>query len=298
MAANEEIPKGMRILYVWQAVRRSSRATPEDVLRTVAMKIGLDAKDKNLKRNIYRDLRELALRGDLNVDYFTPEGVLIDIDNEDSHKNFRAEYYVPGGEGHILGGGLLSKANVKFFPQRKDLVNWVVTRPESGLRPNQFHILIVQNQDISLAISASADERPYKVLIARWTDNPNFTPKMEEIEREFGIRTSVLLLDSKTVSRHVGKEKWGHCILEWKEATTVLVTDLNSKQGTYWADASKGQIDEATSTGIADVTSDIIRGFDQPDPETVREWKHVGKENSRVELPSHIRIGASGIIIT
>lgn len=88
------ITKAERMILVLESLKAMGRGTAEEVLKKVARQAHLDSQDKNLKRNIYRDLKDLANRGEIELDYFTPAGEKIEPGDEEEHKNLRAEYYL------------------------------------------------------------------------------------------------------------------------------------------------------------------------------------------------------------
>lgn len=119
------VSKSMRLIHVLETVADLRLAIPSEVLQRVAIRTGSDPNDSNLKRNVYRDLRELSDQGRLCVKYLTPDGSEISPDEADTHKNIRIEYTLPENTAaKIQGSGLIEELGGAFVPSALRSLNW------------------------------------------------------------------------------------------------------------------------------------------------------------------------------
>lgn len=282
-----EIAKNLRLLYVWEAVHALKRASPESVLVHVANRLGVSSDDANFKRNIYRDLKALAAAGKLDAVYSTPDGVPISLDEEESFKNVRVEYSVRGGEGSIIGGGLITGLGAVFYPPPGDLVQWNALELTSGLPRGYLVLVMLAPNHKYVALSAPLADRPFGLVMARKPDKETLHKEnMSSLQNQFGRRTALLYLSEKSISRGFTNERLGHCLVELT-ADACCIRDFNTTGGTQWATIESSTL--AYLLGVARANETISH---QLSPfSTNSEWHAVSAEPVSVSLPCLIRLG-------
>ena len=67
-----------RVTRINEIVARLGRATPQLVVEKIAANLPADVNTENLRRSVYRDLKELAIAGRLAVEYFSSTGVKLE----------------------------------------------------------------------------------------------------------------------------------------------------------------------------------------------------------------------------
>jgi len=235
MPKKDEISKTQRMLLVLRVVKSLGRASPEDVLRRIANTLDTDDQDENLKRKIYRDLKGFSETGELGVCFYTPDGRPIESGEEDDVRNKRVEYFIKDRHAAVPGAGLLEKCGVSFLPQRRPIIHWVIREASSGNSNNHLNFVFLGSDRMIYFLSSPVEELPVKLIIARKPGFREYFPSSNEIERNLGLRASLVLFPDNSISRPVSAKKLGHAIIETqKDISTIRVRDLGSTGGSYW----------------------------------------------------------------
>lgn len=250
-----DLSKAGRMLLVWEAVKSLGRAAPDDVLRSVARQMDIPVDDKNFRRNIYRDLKGFSETGQLQVEYFTPDGTLIPPDEESNFANLRVEYFVPEAQEQVQGHGLLKERGGYFAPSLQRRIKWRIQFLEGAGFDGHISFAFETNDHLFLTLQVPIDELPVKLLIARNPGSLDKHPPTKVLDEILGLRYGVLYLNNRTLSRPDTGTKVGHALIEvGREGDSVRITDLGSKSGTYWAPSSKGFLEELKSHSTQDAT--------------------------------------------
>lgn len=284
-----DVPKTLRAIYVWEAVKSLGRGSPESVFKIVSQKLGADPQDANFRRTIYRDLKALADAGDLGVDFFTPDGVKLDADQLDEAKNLRAEYYMLSGEGLIQGGSLLEQAGGQLLLPDKCLVNWRAMDLANGSIPNAFSFVFEAGSGHHLSLNCKLDERPLKLLVARNLPQERQTfPDSALLGGKFGPRSAMLFMLDSSLSRSSPGGRVAHAMITLGQTVDQIeLEDFSSSGGTYYCQAEPSTIE--TLLAVAS-SRETIPGSHRPLGRD-REWKPVEGQQS-VPLPAILKLGS------
>ena len=288
-----DISKAGRMLLVWEAVQALGRATPDGVFRAVAKKMNISPDDKNLRRNIYRDLKSFSNSGKLYVEYFTPDGVLIPPDEESDHGSVRLEFFIPDAQGDIPGHQLLMDRGGLFTPSKQRKIKWSIQFLEQAKLEKHITIIFETPDHHFLTLQFPRDELPVKLLIAR---NPGSTakhPPPQVLDEILGLRYGVLFLKNRTLSRPETGSKVGHALIEISDDGKYLrITDLGSKSGTQWSPTTLEFLEELNTMHRIDATL-------QPDAGLAGQkitWNDLDHEEE-YSLPVMVRMGGFPIIV-
>jgi hypothetical protein len=230
-----DVSKAGRVLLALGAVKSRGRASPDDVLKIVAQRLNVAASDKNLRRNIYRDLKSLAEEGRLGVQYFTPDGSPIEPDSEGSFGNIRVEYFIPEDEGRIPGHRVLTDRGGVFRQSSQRKLSWRMSQLSDAKESrNEIRFVFDTGDHTLLCLGLPMDELPVKLLIARDPGAEVRNRLSKRIQDELGPRHGALYLNKRTISRPDENGKLGHAIIELADSgESIVVHDLGSSSGTY-----------------------------------------------------------------
>jgi len=230
------LSKSQRLLYILEAVESLGVAVPATVLAKVAGRLSLSVNDANLKRAVYRDLKSLADGGRLAVRMLTAEGLEIDPDHWQEHKNLRTEYRL-AADAEVIGVqgmGLIQELGGEFVPAARKM-SWSF-QPIQNLKLAGHLCLIMQGQSGRLlALQLPVSELPCKILISRVSDSRfDHALLSQEIQEQFGLRTACFFTWDASVSRHLLGQRPGHALLTVQQDSTLQLEDLNSSTGTSY----------------------------------------------------------------
>lgn len=229
-----DISTKLRLKYVHDAVEELGRGGVQDIWKRVAAKMNVSNSDPSTKRTIYRDLKTLADAGEIGVDQFLPNGTKIEtVEDEDSTKNTRVEYFSLKRKTAILGERLLHNLNGEFFVPDRALVEWRIQELANGLPVNTFCILLPNQQGSWIVLSVSLACRPLSLVIARESDTTKASDHYAELTAKYGRRISLLALDHASISRFIPQARSGHLKIDLEsDGTHVQIQDLGSTSGT------------------------------------------------------------------
>ena len=215
--------------YVLDAIEHHGRCSHKEIVIFVANKIDADPKLASFKKAIHNDIKDLIKDYSIGIDYFTPAGKPIPLGGEDDHKNKRTQYFKIGGEGQIKGGSLLEKVSALFRPQKISSPTWKVANVQIKDFPQNSQICILfRINNKSFSIETERDQLPFKIVVAR---KDSYIPTAEEIEKEFGVRTSLLLLPWQFISAPKKGDKLGHFVFNFIEDGGQVQMNLTFIQG-------------------------------------------------------------------
>lgn len=237
------LSKSLRVLYVWEAVEQLKVATSLDVLRTIASRIQEDPENPNLKRSIYRDLKQLADSGQIGARYLSSDGTEIEPEEWDQLKGGRLEYFSreSDAQSDIRGIHFLEEAGGAFIPATRDL-EWQADKFKA-LAPKKISLVVKGNGGQFYTLSLPLDMRPARFLVTRVGAN-RFEHQLlaEEAREQLGPRTASFFAWDKSVSRHQLGQRLGHAHLAFAANGTINLSDLKSTTGTAFVQLSAAQL--------------------------------------------------------
>lgn len=299
-ASTTTISKPMRILKVLEIVARLKRATPEDVMRSLANSLAISEITDGFKRSIYRDLKELAHDGRLMATHFSPDGAEIDVDLLEHFSNIRVEYSIPHSDSVARGAGLLEKAGGCFRAVSPLVQSWAIEQPVPNLKKGFTHLFFETAEFAFLCLKVRNDELPVSILVARRSDELDaLDPRF--LKEKFGQRLGVLSLNHRTLSGYSAEKRAGHALITLSADGKVTVTDLNSSNGSAVSDAGEDFLADICSPQTAAITRDENDGITAPGQAsphrifTTNQWKMLQPSTSS-SLPLALRLGSVMLI--
>lgn len=253
----------MRILKVLEIVARLKRATPEDVMRSLASSLAIGEISDSFRRSIYRDLKELAHDGRLIATHFSPDGAEIDVDLLEHFSNIRVEYSIPHSNSVARGAGLLEKAGGSFRAISPLIQSWAIEQPTLSLKKGFTHLFFETAEFSFLCLKVRNDELPVSILVARRSDELDALDA-RLLKEKFGQRLGVLSLNHRTLSGYGAEKRAGHALITLSADGKVTVTDLNSSNGSAASDASDDFLVEICSPQTAAITREEHDGVTAP----------------------------------
>lgn len=286
-----------RLILVKDTIDKMKRASLEDVLQSVCSKTGYAKDTPNLKDYIRRDLESLCEINHIDKDIFLPSGVVVDRDSK--HKNTRVEYFLISGNHEVKGGGLLTHCKGSLLVPNKNLLSWNVTNLSEGFDENNLHFSMKMSLNGYISLDIKPDDLPFKLIIGKTSSL--YTPTISEIQDNFGIRTSILLLDEGGLEEPKKNIRFGHAICDFgKKDLSLIVRDMDSKNGTHFFPITEPikQIEKPTQDYLFnEICYQAKKNIDEivilkPEPLTLdRDWVKVGSESREVSLPCLVRLG-------
>ncbi len=225
-----------RVTRINEIVARLGRATPQLVVEKIASSLAPDVNSENLRRSVYRDLKELAIAGRLSVEYFSATGAKLESEPAESDKkNFRVEYFVPNLTSKTVGCEILESHGGQLLFGPGPSVNWKVSESMPAADLKQASIVIEARGGEFLTLSAAHSELPFKIVLARNPDDGAVDPSvLTDLTNAFGERYGLLLMDERHLSRAIGRDRLGHLVIEFASTPgTFKVRDLGSTGGTF-----------------------------------------------------------------
>lgn len=284
---SNSITKSQRIESLRKILERWGRLNKAQVDSHLANQLNLDV--ESVSRTVYRDLEELVNNNEVRPHYFTRDGVLIEEFDPEIHKNTYCEWSLIGSESQIVGQDIL-KENGALLLASERLNKYL--KVDSGITSVDFktlHIFFnIPNHFLCLKISK--EMLPMTLVVGRLLakiENPQNVFK--EIEKKFGKRTLLLSLPFASVSSFKIEEKQcGHAALSFDiagEASAgeeIIITDLNSKNKTYFCKLSQIEADLVRKKGIEINQKTISEG-----------WLHLNKSDlniKKIEVENNVKI--------
>lgn len=263
------------------------------IIQSVAKKIGEDPNSPTLKRNIYRDLKDLSLSQKLDVDYFSPDGRKLDLDEESLTKNVRIEYYVPGTQSELVGASLLEAAHARLMGPGLKSVDWKIMELNHVPLLNQYVLAFRAPDGKLLGLCSETDQRPLKLIIGRAPEKDLQVIDPSIVEEKYGRRAALLLLNEKSVSRSIKGERDGHVLLEiQKEENQIFVRDLSSTTGTLVATGEVFSISQL----IRFYSDNLTRTGGQDPLHGQKDWKTITASTKALPLPVFLRLGEMTLV--
>jgi hypothetical protein len=225
-----------RVTRINEIVARLGRATPQLVVEKIAASLDPDVKTENLRRSVYRDLKELAIAGRLAVEYFSSTGVELASEPTDSDKkNFRVEYFVPNLNSKIVGGEILESHGGQLLFGAGPSVNWKVSDSMPVADSKLASIVIEVGVGEFLTLSVSQSDLPCKIVLARRPNEGDVDPAvLSDLAGAFGERCGLLLMNERHLSRAINRDRLGHLVIDFSSTPgTFKVRDLGSTGGTF-----------------------------------------------------------------
>lgn len=241
-----------RIRYILDVIGRHERVSVEEIIRKVAHSMDVDLPNKNFRRNIERDIKNLEDERDPRIGtvYLQPDGTEIPYEDRRQYKNIRKECFLTNSKGHVYGSGLLKDHLLLFYPQKGSVPKWFVSDFKKPI-PNKRVLFIFNTFKSYIALHVSAEEMPFKLIVGRKIDQKLIPSILEEI-RKTHPKASLLLLPDSAISRPIQGKRYGHVMFEfdsrpiqghqlgssvvelkWKR-NQISIQDLGSTHGTYY----------------------------------------------------------------
>jgi hypothetical protein len=239
-----DLTKFERISKIMEMMNELGRANPQQIFEKLLSFATPETNTENLKRTVYRDLKELATSGKVGIAYIAPDGRRLEDEPEDGEiKNFRIEYFLGNPTEKLLGYELLQSHGGAFYFKSTSQIRWKIAdrAPEKKLsqRSKAKGLIFEASVGEFLTLSASHEDLPFKVLLARRPDSPESeADAISWAQKEFGNRLGVLLLKERHLSRlgstRDNNSKRGHALIEFAGDGGFKVYDLSSTSGTFW----------------------------------------------------------------
>lgn len=290
-----DLTKFERISMLMEIMKELGRANPGQIYEKLLRTVGAEANAENLKRMVYRDLKELATSGKVNIEYIAPDGRRLTEEPEEGElKNFRVEYFVEDQKDKTLGYELLQSHGGTLCARGASQVHWRISDTLLKAKSSDRGLAFEASLGEFLILSAPAEELPFKVLIARQQEDRDLEPSViSRLQKEFGGRTSVLFLKERHLSRlsvdQQDDAKWGHVLISFQGDGSICAQDLGSTTGTFWTPMtteSKRFIERRT------VANRAVATFIPSEASLFQEmnWKEI-KGETRLESPVVLRAG-------
>lgn len=260
------VTKSQRIESLRKIFERWGRLKKDQIDSLLATQLGLDV--DALSRTVYRDLDELVSNNELRPDYFTRDGAPIAEFDPEVHKNTYCEWSLIGSESLIVGQDILKENGALLLAS--DRLNKYL-KLDTGITSIDFktlHIFFnIPNHFLCLKISK--EMLPMVLVVGRipaTIENPQNLFK--DLEVKYGKRTLMLSLPFASVSSFkVGDGQLGHAALNFeidantKLGDSITVTDLKSKNKTYYCKLSQVEADQVRKKGIETNQKTITEGW-------------------------------------
>lgn len=225
-----------RVTRINEIVARLGRATPQLVFEKIAASLGPEVNEENLRRSVYRDLKELALAGRLSTEYFSSTGARLEAEPAESDKkNFRVEYFVPNGKSTLVGGEILESHLGRLLLGANRSVTWKVSDEMPVTDEKVTSIIVEIGVGEFLSLSAPHAELPFTLVLARRPDEGEVDSSvLSDLASAFGERVALLLVNERHLSRAIGRDRLGHLAIEFSGTPGAYkVRDLGSTGGTF-----------------------------------------------------------------
>jgi hypothetical protein len=291
-----DIGKTARVMSVWEVVVEAGQATPIEIHQRVSSRLGVPFDDPNFKRNIYRDLKQLADQGRLKVKYFSPSGEEIVPDDAENLKNTRIEYCA--GEwkvDQISGHRILEDSSFQFVKPTALSMDWRVRLLQKTTDLDGSISLIVRGPSgKTFAFQLPADEIPAKIVVGRKTEKELEQHLLgDDLQEAFGRRTCALFSPDASVSRALRGTRLGHALLSVTSQRELSIQDLGSSSGTHWNSLRQEQLDEFVAQLVTERTiSDVVDPFADS-----MAWNLVPPNGTNVKGPAIVKMGSLKIVV-
>ena len=223
------------------------RARPQDIFEEMAPKAGTSSDNLAFQRALHRDLKSLQESYVIGVDYFTASGEKIPPGEEDSHTNFRLEYFVldqlnEGGESEKfylkLGGDAI------IPPLLNGVLNFEKDFAKIPKGADVFSVELLPGSFFHVWWNVL--DRPLTLHIGRKSTATSDVAYKKEVLEAMSQRSLVLLFLNPSVSRFKPETASGHCELVFtREAGQLEVTDRGSTFGTFLGEFRAEDLSEA-----------------------------------------------------
>jgi hypothetical protein len=265
------------------------RASPEDISLDLAAAANVDAGDASFKRNVYRDLKELADEGQVQVSYTLPDGSEVSEDDIDKYKNIRVQYFVASEQSDIRGAKRVAHYGGAFERSTATKLDWSIAE-ELPAKPSVCFTCLTP-ASTRFTISVGATHLPIILLVSRLPDSDEFRPPFGAIEEKYGYRTAVFYTWENTVSRPVKGTRLCHASVSVRKDLTVTVTDLGSSTGTFYQPAIEDDVAEFLALKSRGKTRPLKRNL------MADERQKIEKEIGQLKLPLFVWFGDFKVLV-
>ena len=195
-------------------------------------------------RTVYRDLNELVNNNEIQVHYFSKDNNEIDNFDESIHKSYKCEWSLLNNTEKIKGHGIIEKMNGYIYCSERLNRSIHIDNLLNDLKNDMIciHFLMA---NYSFKIQIHKEAVPFYLVLGRVSEiEQNAKSHFVEIERTFGKRTILLSIPYNTVSSFkLNNKSSGHCVFKFQNGR-FLIEDLNSKNGTFYAELKSQDIDK------------------------------------------------------
>jgi hypothetical protein len=223
--------KRHRLIKLNKIVNSLGKALPQEIMMRYKGEELEAGQDDLLRRNIYRDLKELADEGSIEAQYFLPEGKEISEDEADKFRNIRVYYCSKGGAENIPGYNLIVSAGGRIFNMQRDSLSWRVSEAinSDGMIWVSFYSPF--SKLIHLGIPTTS--LPATLLVTRFKHDV-LPADLKRIEQRFGFKTAIFSCWDQNISRPNTTHRVCHCALQMRRDLSVNVIDDQSSTKTYF----------------------------------------------------------------
>ena len=213
----------------------------------------LDRDEKEIKRVLYRDLEELVNMGVLREQFFTTDGAEITDFDPAIHKNYKKKWMLPGFHNQITGSGALENYGGKIIVPKILKNDLNLASNTLGTVVRRRHLFFISS-GMYFSLDIDLEALPVSIVLLRKPSEGEFKIHESHVEA-FGIRTVSLFLPSPMLSGFKA-DHLGHVKIDMNPDDSVTITDLGSKNGSFFYKLSHKESDKIREKGllIGDVT--------------------------------------------
>lgn len=208
----------------------------------------LDRDEKEIKRVLYRDLEELVNLGFIREQFFTIDGAEIHDFDPHTHKNFKKKWFLPGHENQITGSGALERYGGKIICTKVLKNDLNLSSNTLGTEARRRHLFFISS-GMYFSLTIDLEALPISVILLRRPDGEEEYAIHESHVEAFGKRVVSLFLPSPMLSS-AKPDRLGHLLIEIQPDDHVIITDLGSKNGTYFYKLSHVEADKIREKGL------------------------------------------------
>lgn len=223
--------KRHRLIKLNKIVNSLGKALPQEIMMKYKGEELEAGQDDLLRRNIYRDLKELADEGAIEAQYFLPEGKEISEDEAEKFRNLRVYYCSKGGTKNIPGYNLIESAGGRIFNIQRDSLSWRVS--EAINSENMVWVSFYSPFSKIIHLGLSRINLPANLLVTRLKHDIH-PADLKRIEQRFGYKTTIFSCWDQNISRPNTTQRVCHCALQIRRDLSVNLIDDHSSTKTYF----------------------------------------------------------------
>lgn len=223
--------KRHRLTKLIKIVNSLGKALPQEIMMRYKGDELEAGQDDQLKRSIYRDLKELADEGSIEAQYFLPEGKEISEEEIEKFRNIRVYYCSKGEIENIPGYNLIAAVGGRILNLQKDSLSWRIS--ESVNSKNMVWVSFYSPFSKLIHIGLPKECLPATLLVTRF-ERDILPADVRQIEQRFGYKTAIFSCWDQNISRPNATNRVCHCAIQMRRDISVNVIDDQSSTKTYF----------------------------------------------------------------